>query len=102
MLVYEDKRNEAQDVDEKRATSAPLSAAEYPLLQVDMAINGLTLEEAADQVLARYAAWKAMAAAIEHIRRGQKELVKTATDPAAIEAAPNALTHAAVMALLGV
>ncbi len=102
MLVYEDKRNEAQDVDTKRAIVGTLDPGDYPLLQVDMAIDGLTLLEAADQVLARYAAWKQMAAAIENIRRGQKEMVKVSDDPAAIEAAPSAMSLTAVLTLLSV
>lgn len=102
MLVYEDKRNEAQEVDEKRAVIATLDAADYPLLQVDMTVDGLTLEEAADQVLARYAAWKAMAAAIEQIRRTQKELVKASISSSEIEGAPGGMTLSAVVAFLGI
>lgn len=102
MLVYEDKRNEALAIDANRAIVATLSASDYPLLQVDMSIDSLTLEGAADQVLARYAAWKAMAAAIENIRRTQKEMVKISTDPSAIEAAPDAMSLTAVQTLLGI
>lgn len=100
MLVYEDKRNEALDIDTKRGIVGTLNPVDYPLLQVDMAVDGLTLLQAADQVLARYAAWRQMAAAIESIRRGQKEMVKTSVDPAAIEAAPDAMSLSAVLTLL--
>lgn len=102
MLVYEDKRNEALAIDANRAIVASLSSSDYPLLEVDMAIDSLTLEGAADQVLLRYAAWKIMAAAIENIRRTQKEMVKISADPTAIEASPDAMSLTAVQALLSI
>ena len=66
MLVYEDKRNEALAIDANRAIVATLSASDYPLLQVDMSIDSLTLEGAADQVLARYGLKRRIAMTVNH------------------------------------
>lgn len=99
-LTYEEKLRQAQIVDAQRANIGALNASDFPLLQVDMDLESLTLEQAADQVLARYAAWTGMAVAIEKKRRGQKLLVKQSTDPMEIESAPAEMSLAAVLALM--
>lgn len=82
-----------QKVDEARAfkvTSNP-KAADYPVLLSEVGITGETLSEVAEIVLAAFAQWQQIGAAIESIRLGAKRDIDTAEDEAAARAIVDAI-----------
>lgn len=62
------------------------------LVQAEVAAIGGTAQAAADSILAQYAAWTALAASIETVRRTAKVAVNAATTTAAVTAAVTAAT----------
>lgn len=77
-----------QKVDEARAfkiASNP-KAADYPVLSSEVGITAETLSEVADVVLAAFAQWQLIGAAIESIRLGAKRDIDAAEDEAAARA----------------
>lgn len=74
-----------QKVDEARAfknASSP-NAADYPVLSSEVGITAETLSEVADVVLAAFAQWQQIGAAIEAVRLGAKRDIDAAADEAA-------------------
>jgi hypothetical protein len=76
------------------------------LVQSEVAATGATAQAATDSILAQYAAWVGLAAAIETVRRSAKVAVSAVTDPVAGPAAiatllANATTAYAAIAAEG-
>lgn len=82
-LVYEGKRHEAVAL----AADVTPTAEEYPFLSAEVGITAATLADVGATVLAITAQWRAIAAAIEHLRLGAKAAVAAATTIAAVRAA---------------
>lgn len=68
------------------------SPASYPLLAAEVGITAETLSEVAGVVNAAYQQWLTIGAAIEAARLGGKKAVTDASDPAAVQAAFDAVT----------
>ncbi|CAB4327459.1 MULTISPECIES: hypothetical protein [unclassified Brucella] len=82
-----------QKVDEARAFKAASNpkAADYPVLSSEVGITAETLSEVADIVLAAFALWQQIGAAIESIRLGAKRDIDAAEDEAAARAIVDAI-----------
>lgn len=82
-----------QKVDEARAfkiASNP-KTADYPVLSSEVGITAETLSEVADIVLAAFAQWQLIGAAIESIRLGAKRDIEAAADEPAARAIVDAI-----------
>lgn len=82
-MTYQRKVEEARMAD---AEADPV-AADYPLLAASVGIDGQTVADVADLVLAMDAQWSVIGAAIEAARRAGKQAVAEAADEAAVRAA---------------
>ncbi len=82
-----------QKVDEARAFKAASNpkAADYPVLSSEVGITAETLSEVADIVLAAFALWQQIGAAIEAVRLGAKRDIDAAADEAAARAIVDAI-----------
>ncbi|OEI84649.1 hypothetical protein BA060_02545 [Brucella sp. B13-0095] len=82
-----------QKVDEARAFKAASDpkAADYPILSSEVGITAETLSEVADIVLAAFAQWQQIGAAIEAIRLGAKRDIDAAEDEATARAIVDAI-----------
>ncbi|KAB2674684.1 hypothetical protein [Brucella tritici] len=82
-----------QKVDEARAFKIASSprAADYPVLSSEVGITAETLSEVADIVLAAFAQWQLIGAAIEGIRLGAKRDIDAAADEADARAIVDAI-----------
>lgn len=83
-----------QKVDEARAfkLASDPQAADYPVLFSEVGITAPTLAEVADIVLAAFAQWQKIGAAIESIRLGAKRDINAARDEAAASSIFDAVT----------
>ncbi|UWF67372.1 MULTISPECIES: hypothetical protein [unclassified Brucella] len=86
-MTYQQKVNEAQAY---KAASNP-KAADYPILSSEVGITAETLSEVANVVLAAFAQWQHIGAAIESIRLGAKRDIDAAQDEAAARAIVDAI-----------
>lgn len=86
-MTYQQKVSEAQAF---KAASNP-KAADYPILSSEVGITAETLDEVADIVLAAFAQWQKIGAAIEAIRLGAKRDIDAALDEAAARAIVDAI-----------
>ena len=86
-MTYQQKVAEAQAV---KVASDP-KAADYPILSSEVGITAETLAEVADIVLAAFAQWQQIGAAIESIRLGAKRDIDAAEDEAAARAIVDAI-----------
>lgn len=77
-----------QKVEEARAYKAAVSpnATDYPVLSSEVGITAPTLDDVADIVLAAFAQWQKIGAAIESIRLGAKREINAAEDEASARA----------------
>lgn len=82
-----------QKVDEARAFKAASNPkpADYPVLSSEVGITATTLNEVADIVLAAFAQWQQVGAAIESIRLGSKRGIDAAANEAAARAIVDAI-----------
>lgn len=82
-----------QKVDEARAFKAASDpqASDYLILASEVGITAETLAEVADIVLAAFAQWQQIGAAIEGIRLGAKRDIDAAADEAAARAIADAI-----------
>ena len=82
-----------QKVDEARAfkVAGDPKAADYPVLSSEVGITAETLSEVSDIVLAAFAQWQQIGAAIETVRLGAKRDIDAATDEAAARAIVDAI-----------
>lgn len=82
-----------QKVDEARAfkSASNPKAADYLVLSSEVGITAETLSEVADIVLAAFALWQQIGAAIEGVRLGAKRDIDAATDEAAARAIVDAI-----------
>jgi len=87
VMTYQQKVAEAQAF--KDATDP--QPADYPLLMSEVGITASTLADMADIVLAAFAQWQLIGAAIEGIRLGAKRDIDAAADEAAARAIVNAI-----------
>lgn len=86
-MTYQQKVAEAQAY---KAASNP-KAADYPILSSEVGITAETIDAVADIVLAAFAQWQQIGAAIESIRLGAKRDIDVAQDEAAARAVVNAI-----------
>ncbi|MFQ0815767.1 hypothetical protein AVM02_07595 [Brucella anthropi] len=86
-MTYQQKVAEAQAF---KAASNPI-AADYPILASEVGITAETLSEVADVVLAAFAQWQQIGAAIESIRLGARRDIDAAEDEAAARAIVDAI-----------
>lgn len=86
-MTYQQKVDEARAF---KATSSPM-ASDYLVLSSEVGITAETLSDVADIVLAAYAQWQQIGAAIEGIRLGAKRDIDAATDEAAARAIVDAI-----------
>lgn len=86
-MTYQQKVAEAQAF---KAASNPQSS-EYPMLSSEVGITAETIDDVADVVLAAFAQWQQIGAAIESIRLGAKRNIDVAQDEAAARAVVNAI-----------
>ncbi|APY14763.1 hypothetical protein BKD02_11245 [Brucella sp. 09RB8910] len=86
-MTYQQKVVEAQAL--KAATNP--KASDYPILSSEVGITADTLGEVADIVLAAFAQWQQIGAAIEAIRLGAKRDIDAAEDEAAARAIVDAI-----------
>lgn len=86
-MTYQQKVTEAQAY--KAATDPQVS--DYPILSSEVGITSATLDEVADIVLAAFAQWQQIGAAIEAIRLGAKRDIDAAADEAAARAIVDAI-----------
>ncbi|KAB2731561.1 hypothetical protein [Brucella anthropi] len=86
-MTYQQKVTEAQAF---KVASNPI-AADYPILASEVGITASTLGEVADIVLAAFAQWQQIGAAIEGIRLGAKRDIDAAADEAAARAIVEAI-----------
>lgn len=86
-MTYQQKVTEAQAL--KSAASPQVS--NYPILSSEVGITAETLGEVADIVLAAFAQWQQIGAAIESIRLGAKRDIDAAADEAAARAIIDAI-----------
>lgn len=86
-MTYQQKVTEAQAF--KAATNP--KAADYPILSSEVGITAETLAEVADIVLAAFAQWQQIGAAIEVIRLGAKRDIDAAEDEASARAVFDAI-----------
>ncbi|KAB2679840.1 hypothetical protein [Brucella tritici] len=86
-MTYQQKVTEAQAL---KAASNP-QASDYPLLSSEVGITAETLSDVADIVLAAFAMWQQIGAAIESIRLGAKRDIDTAADEATARAIVDAI-----------
>nr|WP_282188626.1 hypothetical protein [Brucella tritici] len=86
-MTYQQKVTEAQAF---KAAASPVEA-DYPILSSEVGITAETLGEVADTVLAAFAQWQQIGAAIESIRLGAKRDIDAAQDEAAARAVVNAI-----------
>ena len=87
-MVYLEKRREAEAALAalEGAGGQPVDPADYPLLAVELGVDGFDLQDTADLVIATAAAWTQIAAAIEGTRLGAKRAVDDAATPAEVDA----------------
>ncbi|ABS15012.1 hypothetical protein I6H96_06590 [Brucella anthropi] len=86
-MTYQQKVTEAQAL---KATSNP-QVSYYPLLSSEVGITAETLSDVADIVLAAFAMWQQIGAAIEGIRLGAKIDIDAAADEATAHAIVDAI-----------
>lgn len=86
-MTYQQKVAEAQAF---KATSNP-QPSDYPILSSEVGITAGTLDEVADIVLAAFAQWQQIGAAIEGIRLGAKRDIDAAANEAAARAIVDAI-----------
>lgn len=86
-MTYQQKVAEAQAF--KAATNP--KASDYPILSSEVGITAETLTEVADIVLAAFAQWQQIGAAIESIRLGAKRDIDATENEAAARAVVNAI-----------
>ena len=86
-MTYQQKVDEARAF---KATSSP-KASDYPVLSSEVGITAETLSDVADIVLAAFAQWQLIGAAIEGIRLGAKRDIDAAADEAAARAIVDAI-----------
>lgn len=86
-MTYQQKVDEARAF---KAASNPL-AADYPILSSEAGITAVTPAEVADVVLAAFAQWQQIGAAIETIRLGAKRDIEAAEDEATAHAVVDAI-----------
>ena len=86
-MTYQQKVTEAQAF---KAETNP-NAADYPILSSEVGITAETLDEVANIVLAAFAQWQQIGAAIEAIRLGAKRDIDAAQDEAAARAIVDAI-----------
>lgn len=86
-MTYQQKVTEAQAF--KAATNP--KASDYPILSSEVGITAQTLAEVADIVLAAFAQWQQIGAAIEVIRLGAKRDIDAAEDETAARAVVDAI-----------
>ncbi len=86
-MTYQQKVAEAQAYKD----AADPQSADYPLLMSEVGITASTLGEVADIVLAAFAQWQLIGAAIEGIRLGAKRDIDAAADEAAARAIVDAI-----------
>ncbi|MCD4511540.1 hypothetical protein LQT97_09845 [Brucella pseudogrignonensis] len=86
-MTYQQKVTEAQAF---KAAASPVET-NYPILSSEVGITAETLGEVADIVLAAFAQWQQIGAAIESIRLGAKRDIDAAQDEAAARAVVNAI-----------
>ncbi|MCX2696397.1 hypothetical protein [Ochrobactrum chromiisoli] len=86
-MTYQQKVTEAQAF---KVAASPVEA-DYPILSSEVGITAETLGEVADIVLAAFAQWQQIGAAIESIRLGAKRDIDAAQDEAAVRAVVNAI-----------
>lgn len=80
-------------VEQARAaiTAANPQPADYPLLAATIGLDGVTVTEVAQTILAMDAAWEQIGAAIEQVRMTAKAAIDAAADVAALQAARDAV-----------
>lgn len=86
-MTYQQKVTEAQAF---KAAANP-KAADYPILSSEVGITAPTLDEVADIVLAAFAQWQQIGAAIEAIRLGAKRDIGAAEDETSARAIVDAI-----------
>ncbi|UZD70819.1 hypothetical protein [Brucella sp. JSBI001] len=86
-MTYQQKVTEAQAF---KAATDPQPEA-FPMLSSEVGITAPTIDEVADVVLAAYAQWQQIGAAIEAIRLGAKRDIDAAEDEAAARAIVDAI-----------
>lgn len=86
-LTYMRKLEEARAAD----SEPDPDPQDYPMLAASIGVDGATVADVADVVLARDALWSEVGAAIETVRLGAKHAIDQAADAAAAEAAFDAI-----------
>ena len=87
-LVYQRKAEEARKLTSAIAADPQFEPepSDYPMLTAGIGLDGATLSDCAALVLAKDAAWTAIAASIDIIRRTARADIDMAADEAAIRA----------------
>lgn len=96
-MTYIEKHNQAQAIDALGQTAANAltpeqRVAQYPTLAASVGIEGATLWDCAQLVIAKYEEWATLSNTIETIRLTGKKSVSDASDAAAVQAAYEAIS----------
>lgn len=83
-VIYDVK---AQEADAYIAAGRPADASPFPLLAASAAANERSVSDHADAIIAKRAAWIAIAAGTEQLREAGENAIKAASDLAGIETA---------------
>lgn len=98
-MVYREKAAEARAVLD-HVTPSLLNAADFPMLQAEMVVHGVTLEAAAQTIEARATDWRGVARIIEMLEGAAKRDVDASASPAEISGLAISVTPSALAAAI--